>query len=55
MVLLFSVTCTTGTLDALNRIMFGGVIPGGAMRRIELFCAEICAMAPPMRPGSRPA
>jgi len=28
--------------------MFGGVIPGGAMRRIELFCALICAMAPPM-------
>ena len=47
-VLLSSVTCTTGTFDALNWMMFGGDMPGGAMRRIALLCAEICAIALPM-------
>ena len=43
-----SVTCTTGTFEALNWMIFGGAIPGGAMRSTALLCAEICAMAAPI-------
>jgi hypothetical protein len=47
-VLLEMVSCATGTFVALNWITLGGVMPGGAMRRIVLDTEEICAMAAPM-------
>src|ERR1700722_10739451 len=45
---LLSAACSTGTLDALNRTMNGGVVPGGAIRRIVSEMADTCAMAPAM-------
>ena len=41
-------SCATGTFEALNWMTFGGVIPGGVMRRIVAETEEICAMAAPM-------
>ena len=38
----------TGTFEALNWMMFGGCMPGGAMRSTALLCAEICAIAVPI-------
>ena len=47
-VALEAVSWATGTLEALNWTSVGGCIPGGAMRRMVLESAPICAMAPPM-------
>ena len=47
------VSCATGTFDALNRTMTGGVMPGGMIRLAVSITDEICAIAPPMSlPGS---
>src|SRR6185312_7304812 len=47
-VLLDMVSWMTGTLEALKGRIEGGVMPGGAWRRIELLLADIWAMALPM-------
>ena len=48
------VSCATGTLLALYRMMLGGLMPGGMMRLAVSDTETICAMAPPMSlPGSK--
>ena len=40
-------SCATGTFEALNWMMFGGVMPGGRMRVMVFVTDAICAMAAP--------
>jgi hypothetical protein len=42
------VNCATVTLEALNWITPGGCIPGGALRKMELFTDVICAIEAPI-------
>ncbi len=47
-VLLLRIICTMGTVAGLNRIITGGVRPGGMMRSAVPLTALICAIAAPM-------
>jgi hypothetical protein len=38
-------SCSTGTLEALNCTTIGGWMPGGISARIELVAETICAIA----------